>query len=493
MASKRQKASGYLLPDELPAELCEVHFCIPDAPEIRAAMRGAIYQLASYWSWERTDGKPRAVDAAQLILETLTDTYCEGGMKLTGDGCGRVYVQNCGEDTPQLLLDLSCAIDQSVAAEDIAAARAQLDELSKLYTTQGTAGVAPYTTEVLQTHRDVAMCYATEAIVDLIAKTEIERRESEGNIFTRIVKAVVEYAVSFVLFWLVGLPLMVAVVVAEVVSSAVAGALHLVNTTDLESPTRLKATACCISSYWSGGILPNYTGWKLAIEEGFSCPDDIPEIYPLLADYDVYLAWLNMVETSINRVIQLGLTCDCDFGNPQGQITWPAPGEVEYSGLIVGDVDNALQYNREATYGYGGADAYVCQPGPMETCTYDYRHWGYIEIPVYLTDCPNLFVEVRGWCGYGNPAPGQDTNYTYSLYQGGEYVQGVGDSPSWTDTTQAIRVTGLKFSEPVTEGQYTLRLYNSRCTDNAMFKSIRIDRVRIWANRDSANYHEVYS
>lgn len=79
MASKRQKKSGFLLPDNLTGDgsLC-VQFRIPNAAEYVQAVKGHIYELAKWWSWERSfqTGDTRATEAATIfrtyILETLT-------------------------------------------------------------------------------------------------------------------------------------------------------------------------------------------------------------------------------------------------------------------------------------------------------------------------------------------------------------------------------------------------------------------------------------
>lgn len=76
MASKAQRQKGWLLPEELTGypTIC-VQFEIPNAPEYRAAARGAIYELTRRWNWQwqgKGDYRPR--DAAQVFRELIDET-----------------------------------------------------------------------------------------------------------------------------------------------------------------------------------------------------------------------------------------------------------------------------------------------------------------------------------------------------------------------------------------------------------------------------------
>lgn len=84
MTSDAQKKRGYPLPNPITGNpLICFSMMIPDHPEYRSAVYGAITELGKWWNWEKTyeDGDTRASQTAQvmreLIHETLTiDTEC---------------------------------------------------------------------------------------------------------------------------------------------------------------------------------------------------------------------------------------------------------------------------------------------------------------------------------------------------------------------------------------------------------------------------------
>jgi hypothetical protein len=490
MSSDAQKNKGFLLPDVLPEGRTCVSFEIPNAPEFVAAVRGHVWQLSKYWNWERTDDKPLAVDAARLFFDAIEETLCVGdGMKITGDGCSKLYVQNCGDEEPTQVLDLSCAVDKTAAAADIAAAKQTLAELVRLFSTGGPGAIAPNASTALLADRENAICGASHAIIQVIAAAELKRRQEANNVIQRIAQVVLQFIIDFALFWMFGLPLAVAVAVSDFLASAIASRIHILDEVALQSATRLNATACCLATAAAGTIpMPNVLA---AAVDTCTSPDVVPELFDAFQDMNVYVSFLDLIEGAIDRVEQGFYTCSCDWENPEGEILWPT-GTVEYSGVVVGDVSSTLQYLKFALHGPPDFDAYVCQDGPHEECPYTYRKWGWIEIPLYLPKCDSLFVEVRGYCAYIVSTPGQETNYTYYLYDANDnQVLAAAYSPEWTDNPVAYRATGFVLGAVPAEGAYTLRLYNSRCTNNEIANRIRIDRVRVWTNRDSDNYHEV--
>lgn len=77
MTSKRQRNSGYLLPDPVTGydTIC-LTLQIPNERRYRAAVVGHLYQLANWWTWEKSyiGDDTRARDAAAMFRRLLVDT-----------------------------------------------------------------------------------------------------------------------------------------------------------------------------------------------------------------------------------------------------------------------------------------------------------------------------------------------------------------------------------------------------------------------------------
>lgn len=77
MTSKRQQNAGYLLPDPVTGydTIC-LTVQIPNVREYRAAVVGHLYQLANWWTWEKSyiGNDTRARDAAAMFRRLLVDT-----------------------------------------------------------------------------------------------------------------------------------------------------------------------------------------------------------------------------------------------------------------------------------------------------------------------------------------------------------------------------------------------------------------------------------
>lgn len=119
MTSKKQKQSGYLLPDTLEGHpLICLRMEVPDVIEYRAAIRGAINLLGKWWSWEKSyqPGDTRATTAAaywrNLIVSTLVFEDCPvpSITAIRVNGCD-LEVQVDGDETWIVVGDLTdCAV-----------------------------------------------------------------------------------------------------------------------------------------------------------------------------------------------------------------------------------------------------------------------------------------------------------------------------------------------------------------------------------------------
>jgi len=84
MTSKRQRKSGWLLPEEITGhDLIDVCLKIPDTERYRMAFRGALWSLGKWYNWEKTytQGDTRAAEAAEYwreILHLYLSIGCEG-------------------------------------------------------------------------------------------------------------------------------------------------------------------------------------------------------------------------------------------------------------------------------------------------------------------------------------------------------------------------------------------------------------------------------
>ncbi len=71
-----QPKRGYILPEPvIPSQTACVQFIMPDAPEYRRALVGALYELAKWYVWEKTVlGDTRAKQAAELWRDLLVSS-----------------------------------------------------------------------------------------------------------------------------------------------------------------------------------------------------------------------------------------------------------------------------------------------------------------------------------------------------------------------------------------------------------------------------------
>lgn len=81
MTSEKQRRAGYILPAQLTGHpLVCLQMQIPDVPEYRAAVRGALNELGKWWAWEKSGyGDTRATQAAtywRALLEALQIGDC---------------------------------------------------------------------------------------------------------------------------------------------------------------------------------------------------------------------------------------------------------------------------------------------------------------------------------------------------------------------------------------------------------------------------------
>lgn len=501
---------GFITPasiqDVRDAPLTCVSFRIPDHVLVIAAVRGAIALVTNAWEWsrDRADSTDtRNDEIAQILTDIIAPSLCVGGnmtqfRNSETTGCIE-YSNDCG--TTWTVLNTDC-LGMGTGA-DSGTIQDAIDDLTywrDLYGSGGAGSIAPQLTAALQADRDTAYCVAAAALVDAICEGEITRRENIEKTVWSIIGAMIVDLIAVILIGTFALPALVAVAIAGALAGAAAAQFHILPLDDLRSPGKRRETACCIAEQLAGNPPVNIAALFAAMSPCPSWPIAIDEVYPMLNSVDMVVSFLRLAELAMPDVKNGTAVCECGaYSPPDGQIQWDNMTAI-YSGLMVGAETATDHAVLNADYGgdpdgTGTVDAWVMQDNPDPECQYAYRVSGYVDVPVYIpAGAQFVFVEHRGWVSYPASAPaGANTGYFFQLIQGSTVVASAYTSPAWTDTRDAIRVTGIGMGA-VPEGAYTLRCTLQRCTDaGPLIPRIRLERLRLWANRDDPEYHMVFT
>jgi len=198
-----RRGGGWKLPDpHIPDGFIRVAFCVPDAPEIRQAVVGALTELTHWFNWEKSDpgsGDRRATELTNHMFGPLLESICFGEPMIRQDPsnpCALQYSNDCGE-TWQTLIDVAACTTSAVSPLLDDQARRILDELEGLYD-GSSSSVAPDLTygDSDDAARDDALCTAWRLMVDTLIEAEAERRAEERDFWAGVAEIMQDAAIA---------------------------------------------------------------------------------------------------------------------------------------------------------------------------------------------------------------------------------------------------------------------------------------------------------
>jgi len=338
MTSKAQKKSGWLIPEQITGhDLVCMSIQVPDVPEYRQAVIGAIYSLTKWFNWEKsyTPGDTRAKQAAQYWRDILEINWgCNGMYQLRQNPDNVCQLQQSldGGETWSLVFDYDLCKGKMTATEwnNVAyTSQNYINEQNAIYDGDITNNVFNWTynqpTEPTDDNRNYAMAWGCRKFVDWWCDTrikEIERDYEEMldeldfyNDLNDILGAISVTAIALI-------PSGIGVVAAGVIWAAakvaifVWGEYNEPDTSPLKSDSAREEVACAIYAAMKDSD-PQFSAWKTSLDD-FSSSDPDAEliatiITPALQSEDLYVQWLIWLSQMIPISAYLPLPCDQEW------------------------------------------------------------------------------------------------------------------------------------------------------------------------------------
>lgn len=354
MTSKRQKKSGYPIPEPIDngSRIC-VKFEIPDAPEYRRAVKSQLQELGLWGLWDKsyTIGDRRATDAAELfrrlLFKTLEFGDCDDCPDMldfrqnpTND-CLLQYSKD-GGDTWIDMFDYSKCIPQPTTGEVSNYATTATGELNRLRTTYNGTVQSIYTQGVWDgggdgATRNSVLCYASWSFVNSSCEAGIaalDQDESFVDTLLNIAAVAFGLAGAIVSFFAsLGNPI-IALAIGYAVMSAAFALLALadnVSAAVFEDLDVRQNLICCMYDALEG-TTPTQENWTASLDNcDYEAGSDEEKmrlfLVGMLGNQDVYLTFLQAMDDAFT-LIQAGINqpgdCECPIEIDLVQDNYPS-------------------------------------------------------------------------------------------------------------------------------------------------------------------------